>query len=475
MKVDIVSGHAEGRSLRFVGHQCINFMPVSFPKEDTASTELMLDVTPGLTVLSDTIGRGPVQGMCRVHDKKYCIIADNVCQLSDASEITFIGTITSFNRARIIMIPGGNDYILICAGVYGYVLNVATNALTKITDIDFPGAEGGIYQDGYWLIIREGTLYYSQLQDPFSWSGTDVLQASHKPSNIKAIGSLQEEIYLIGEQTIEVFYNDGTTPFVRRTFSTLAYGIASADTLAHVDNSLIFLSRSFDGTIRVVQVLSSQMYILSTDAISWELSKASSLDGSFAIAYAERGHTIYAVTVPNLNKTYVIDLASKQWHVRQSYYVDNSDGIPILEAWRANCFLYTGSDIFIGDRKLGKIYKLDFDVLTEDSSVVERIFETKTFSQEARYITLSSIELDCETGLGGGLPKPQLALQASRDGGKTWSAEKWRHIGAIGEYQQQVIWHGLGRARDWKFKFLYSGTTPIKIGALVAHGSTSSA
>lgn len=329
MKVDITSGHAEGRSSFFLGHTCVNFMPIALSQQDNPKSELLLDVTPGLTTLTST-SLGPVQGMCRVHDLKYCIIADVVYTLADTGEISQIGTINSGVAGRVQMIPGGNNYILICARSNGYVINTSTNVITQVTDTDFPGADCGIYQDGYWVIVKSGNFYWSQLQDPFSWVGTDVAQASHKPSNIKAIGSVQEELYLLGEQTTEVFYNDGTTPFTRRTFSTLAYGIAAQDTLAHVDNSIIFLSRSFDGTVRVLQIMAAQMYIVSTDAINWELSKASTLDASYAVSYNERGHVMYALTIPALDKTYVVDLTSKEWHIRQSYYSSDVHGVPVL-------------------------------------------------------------------------------------------------------------------------------------------------
>jgi len=52
-------------------------------------------------------------------------------------------------------------------------------------------------------------------------------------------------------------------------------------------------------------------------------------------------------------------------------------------------------------------------------------------------------------------------LKISKDNGHTWSDEKWRPFGKIGEYLSRGIWHRLGSSYSWVFKFRI--TDPVKV------------
>ncbi len=52
----------------------------------------------------------------------------------------------------------------------------------------------------------------------------------------------------------------------------------------------------------------------------------------------------------------------------------------------------------------------------------------------------------------GGSADPQVVLEWSDDSGRTWSNQKWRSLGKIGEYRQYVRWNKLGQSRSRVFK-----------------------
>ena len=77
--------------------------------------------------------------------------------------------------------------------------------------------------------------------------------------------------------------------------------------------------------------------------------------------------------------------------------------------------------------------------------------------------SINSFGLDMETGVGlatGQGSDPQAVLRYSTDGGHSWSNEIPAPIGKVGEYDTRVIWHRLGRARD--FTFEVTVTDPVK-------------
>jgi hypothetical protein len=53
-----------------------------------------------------------------------------------------------------------------------------------------------------------------------------------------------------------------------------------------------------------------------------------------------------------------------------------------------------------------------------------------------------------------------MMLRWSDDGGKTWSSEHWRDMGAIGEYARRVIWRRLGQSFNRVYEVVISD--PVK-------------
>jgi hypothetical protein len=52
---------------------------------------------------------------------------------------------------------------------------------------------------------------------------------------------------------------------------------------------------------------------------------------------------------------------------------------------------------------------------------------------------------------------PKVMLQWSDDGGRTWSSERWRALGKMGEYRKRgPTWNALGSARDRCYRFAIS-------------------
>jgi Neuraminidase (sialidase) len=75
-----------------------------------------------------------------------------------------------------------------------------------------------------------------------------------------------------------------------------------------------------------------------------------------------------------------------------------------------------------------------------------------------------------EVGVGltsGQGSDPQLMLKYSKDGGKTWSNEKWRSIGGKGEYSKTIRFDNFGTYRQIMFKAEISD--PVKVSFISAY------
>ena len=120
----------------------------------------------------------------------------------------------------------------------------------------------------------------------------------------------------------------------------------------------------------------------------------------------------------------------------------------------------------LGDSRSGKIYRQSSQLYSYDGAAIHRERVTPHAADEKRNITFSSLELDVETGVGlqsGQGSDPQIMMQYSNDGGRTWSSERWIPIGAVGQYRTRVAWNRCGSARDRVFRVKYTDPTQFQI------------
>jgi hypothetical protein len=72
-----------------------------------------------------------------------------------------------------------------------------------------------------------------------------------------------------------------------------------------------------------------------------------------------------------------------------------------------------------------------------------------------------SIELTVESGVGNdSVTEPVITMERSRDG-KTWSDQRTRSIGKIGEYDKRAIWRRNGRVSRFEV-FRFTLTDAVK-------------
>jgi len=99
------------------------------------------------------------------------------------------------------------------------IINVSTSTTAALTDAQAPTAVTHVAVLDRYLICTPGTsgnkfFEHSVVNDPTNWTGTDFFEAEAKPDAIKALSTARGFLYIPGAQTLEVWQNDGITPFV---------------------------------------------------------------------------------------------------------------------------------------------------------------------------------------------------------------------------------------------------------------------
>ena len=487
MQIDLLGGSYEHRYKDWNSQRTINWTPTitDSKSQEKNKSQMALIPRPGLSTFSDTLDNTSVRGLFTARtltqERCFAVIGTTLWEIFYDGSKSSIGALTGMSTgsiSKVYMAVNGNSQLMLLDALAGYIFDMLTNTLTRITDIDFPGGTTLDYADGYFIISdNNGRVSFSALNDGTSWAGFNFFTPTFKPDRVRAIRAYREEIYCWGDETIEVYINDGTTPFVRQSRTSMYYGLTARDSIAVHHSGVFFLGKSPTG--------GSEVYILGTDyslspisspAISQRLNTQENADAEGFVLSTKDGHILYHLHLPALNTTLVYDVTTGMWHERMSEKPSGtSDGSKQQDMYRGRLSTtFKGMNLF-GDWHSGKIFKEDPTVSTDDGLVRLCKRTSSVFQSEQKYISVYSLELDVNSGLANSnvtaTGQGTMMLSYSIDGGNTFEPEEIFSLGNLGEYDYRVQTRNLGTSRNWVIAIAISDPIDIVIMQANVHGA----
>ena len=389
-----------------------------------------------------TVGAGLMRGGKVINGIPYVVSGEGLYRVDASGAGELLGTIPGTQPAYI---AGDGINVMVVTGGLGYVYTAG--ALSQITDTDFPGAAWLEYLDGYMIVgePESGRVWIAGPLAPTVWDALDFATAERAPDDVLWGLVDHGEVFLFGRETTEVWYNSGDAGFPLSPVASgaMEVGIMSAGAAGKLANAVYFLGN--DG-------IAYQLNGYTPTRISahgFEQAVDGYADKSCRVmTWKEAGHGFVAFTFAE--GTWVYDAATQLWHERQSTGYDN---------WRPLFVLRAYEQWLAGDATSNKIGALDADTFSEWGAVLRSSCTSPAIAQENQMIPHDRVELVFEQGVGltsGQGSDPQVMLDWSDDGGRTWSNEKWRGLGAIGEYRTRTVWNRCGQSRDRVYRFAIS-------------------
>jgi len=419
---------------------------------DQDRSPIILYPTPGLTLFADLTGL-PIRGMYSRGTSLFVVQQAALFEISTDGVATNRGTIGS-NTGRVCMTDNGTQLFFV-DGQKAYTYTYATTTLADVSDADFPdGATTCTYLDGYFIVEENGTqsFYISAVDDGTSWDALEFDTADQNPDDIVRVFADHGELLVFGDSSTEFWANSGATDFPYSRLTSIETGLAAKWSVAKFETSVMFLAKNRLGNVQVVLLNGYTPMTVSTPDLDTLLNQYETTNDAVAFSYRENGHTFYQLTFPAEGKSWLYDGTSGTWSELQS-----EGGRHLADIGEQ----FNGKT-YVSDYRSAKIYLLDPNTYTENGQGITRRFVGRHVFKEDRQ-SIHSFWLDMETGVGlatGQGSDPQAVLRYSTDGGHSWSNDLMAPIGAVGEYDTRVIWHRLGRARD--FTFEVTVTDPVK-------------
>jgi hypothetical protein len=328
------------------------------------------------------------------------------------------------------------------------------------TDGAFEGGSSVDIVDNYFVYNDPDTQQFastdllSPLTNPLSFASKDGA-----PDDLVSLIVDHREVYLLGEQSSEVWVDVGSQPFPfqRIPGTSTQHGIAAKHSMARVGNSFAYVSRNNRGQAMIVQMNGYNPQRISTHAVENTLVNQY-IDDAIAWTYQLEGHECYVVSFPTLELTWVYDVSTNMWH--KWLYTNNLNE---YERHRGNCCAVFQGKVLVGDYDNGQIYQLDPNNYTDNGQKVRRLRRCPHIVTDLQRQFFDELQIQFQPGVGlqtGQGDNPQAMLRWSNDGGSTWSKEYWVSIGKVGRYLNRAIWRRLGWSRDRIFEVVV--TDPVK-------------
>lgn len=459
--------------------RCVNFYPETLENSGEGRAKAVLYPTPGLQQFA-ILPTAPVTQLFELNGRLFAVARNFFYEVySDGTFVARGGVLPSATRPSICSNGTAGHQVFITSGGRGYIFDLVSNAFTQIVSPNFPtgSAVNGQYVDGYFAVQVAGTTQWqiSALNDGLTWSGLDVAQRSFAQDNIVALAVTHREVWILGAQTSEVWYNSGATfSFQPITGVFLHEGCGAIDSVGQLGQTIYWLSQNAQGARRVVRAAAGyQPERVSTHAIEYALSGYSTVADATGYGYQDQGHEFYVLTIPSQRATWVFDATTGLWHERG--YWDQPLGV--YGAQRPVCHAYAFGQHLVGDIGTGQIWSQDIRFTSDGGGPIRRMRTSVHLVDELKYTFYSEAQVDLEVGLAdvAATRAPELMLRYSNTGGKTWSNVHTVSAGLVGEYHARARFRKLGRGRDRVFELSMTDAIPWRLinGYIHGEGGTS--
>ena len=452
-----VNGSYESQNPTIAGERTINLFAERVPVGGTARAAL--DPAPGLTEFA-TLTKAPGRGIFFEDGRLFAVYGDTLYEIDANGTPTARGTVlVDSNPATISTNGDGGSELFVTSGDRGDILDLTTNTFLagEVSDITFGGQLDGFFVG---LDAASSTMKISEALDGQTWDATQIAQRTAASDPWLAQMIVTREIYLFGEKTGEVWYNAGRSPFpfAQRPGAFFEVGILAPFSLSKFGGTMAWLGRSEHGTGGVYWMNGYHPDEISTPAVRWAIQQyedAGEITDAIGWSYEREGHSFYVLTFPRADRTWVYDATTNQWHERGFWSSPDNDFLAYRPQYHAVGF---GRNL-VCDNNGNKMYSLSSEVYTDvDGEELRRVRQFQSPTRGNRRWFFTSAELECERGVGLAVAEgalghdPQVALQYSNTGGKTWSDNRFRSVGQRGEYDTRVRWDGCGsgRTRMWR-------------------------
>ncbi len=455
--IQFAVGTGKGESVRSNRSDLVNLYP-HFESVGSKSPVVLLNTEGTKKASADTAS--DILGLYEFKGLVYLALRDRIVSWNgrEFTEIAGVAEEVYFYQDRVFIADNGSDIMFV--GAQGFSYNPETLVFTVMSTVAgwYP-ATTVAYLDGYFIFNRKGTgqffiskLYSIEL-NPLDWATGEAA-----PDDTRAVVVAGRELWIMGTRSTEIWYDSGDRlfPFQRIPGAVTDIGIANADTIGRIHNSIFFVGNDY----KVYSTSGYEILPISNTSIELLIDE-SNVRKFMAFTYYNNGHYFYVLHLSEYT-TVVYDAVTGLWHRRVSC-TDEQD--PLLDGgrWKINGAINRYDKQTIYGYSARSFYELSTNFYTDDGVKIRREAVTMPLNKTPNHVTLAEIQVDMESGAYDNtlISNYEIWLQLSGDDGRSWGNRRIGNIGKRGQYTVRARWQRLGQHRDVIGKVVITDPMPI--------------
>lgn len=417
-----------------------------------------LNRRPGLDQFYDLNTNQPIDGVYYWQDRGIFVAVSNgqVFTVSP-SGVVVDQTSATLNIGQPVFFASTGTQLFMCNGGR-LVYFDGSSATSYVADVDAPTTcQSVVYLDGYLLVNVTGSnqINWADFRHPTTWTGSSFANTEADPDRVYRIMKKDRELYVVGERTIEVWENDGETPFSRTPGGARDVGSCAGWSAVLGDNEIMWLSdkRKF---VRYagqdIEPISTpyDKEIQSLDVV-WDC-RGERLD----IA----GIQFYVFSFPTANRTLVYNKTHDHWTEWGKW----NPATTSYDRFLGNCYAYNpdNNQHVWGSRVDGRLYFMSPDYQTDSGAIIR----TSLLSGHISHNVLKQKRTECirfraqRGATGASNPKLMIRWLTNK---RYWSNEHEMSLGSEGETDLVLRLHRTGIYRTRQYELSATDSVPITI------------
>jgi len=434
--INVTGPSYQDRSRPLSSQETRNFYPELV---ESGKDQYVIKSFPGQKLLNSGIA-GIDRGARQMNETAYRVIGNILYEVSINGTHTSRGTIAGTDRC-IFSDDGVNMFIVANGTVSQY--STSSQTVTTVTDSSITGAQSVTFINNQFAYTFPLLTVFSEVGDGSSATSLNAVGAESNPDLLVRDYAFDQVLYRFGKRSCENWYNSGvgTPPFDRIEGQIINIGLQAIHSVANSKDFIYWLGSDN----QVYTDRGGQERVISTAAISGAIQGYSDTSDAFGEIFTLDNKTIYMLTFPTANKTWALieELGINGWF-------ELSEGVD-GGRYNAGSILEVYNKVFIGDRSNGNLNYLDFNTYDQAGETWQRrrvmgSINGDKLGQKGHRVQMSRMEFILETGVGlitGQGEDPKIMLEASYDGGKSWSTGTWMKIGRLGQTNIRAEWYSM--------------------------------
>ena len=462
--INLTGESYQNRSTPLSSQVTRNFYP-EVQGNSSSKSQFVLQPFPGYKLFSAGLG-GADRGMLNHREILYKVSGTSLYTVDSAGSHTSRGTVAG--TGQVVISGIGTSIIITTSAGLVYSWDGSTFAAETDSDFETPITNAHINN----TIIYDGDndrFCVSDVGAAGTINGLNYATAEGNADNLKRVYTFNERIYMFGDRTIERWWFSGVgkPPVDRIDSGMIAVGLAATYSVGNNTNLMYFL-----GDDRKVYRLGNSLEAVSSLGVSTAIESYATVSDAIGFCFSLQGQNFYHLTFPTQDKTWCFSETAGWFELSRSSTIKRD---------LANSHAYIFGKNLVADYRNSNIYEWDVDTYDENGLPMTRSRDTGSihgglFRQDGKWLEMNRFELIMEVGIGltsGQGIDPEIMLQTSDDGGRTFSTEMRATVGRLGEFQWKVEWFVLGGFYDRIIRLstsdavrwsIYSASADIEVG-----------